>query len=88
MKTKAKTNVRFHIMDEDFISVGRIAKHWGCSIDKASHMLEKSRGEVGFLELGSHEDVRKHKRRYSIIKISPALLTKIEASMRAHRQSK
>jgi hypothetical protein len=64
-----------------YFSVSAIAERWQCSTDKAARMLENFRGEEGFLDLGSGEDVRKHKRRYSIIRIHPTLLQKIEAGL-------
>ena len=49
-----------------YFSVATIAARWQCSTDKVARMLARFRGETGFLDLGSGEDVRKHKRRYSI----------------------
>jgi hypothetical protein len=59
-----------------YFSVSAIASRWQCSTDKVSRMLEKFRGETGFLDLGSGEDVRKHKRKYAIVRIHPTLLAK------------
>jgi hypothetical protein len=68
--------------DEPFYwSVSRIAQRLDCSTDKATRLLEQYRGQEGFLDLGSPEDVRKHKRRYSIIRVHPTLLQKIEAAL-------
>jgi hypothetical protein len=53
--------------------------------DKAASILEQHRGEPGFMDLGSHADVRKHKRRYAEYRIDRTLLTKIETNLRKHR---
>jgi hypothetical protein len=90
MKTKTKTNERFHIPDPDadppvFSTVEIVAKRWNCGVDKAASILEQHRGEPGFMDLGSHADVRKHKRRYAEYRIDRTLLTKIETNLRKHR---
>jgi hypothetical protein len=88
MQRKMKTRERFHIPDSPaavFSSAETIAKRWGCSVDKVSRMLEQHRGEPGFMDIGARENVRTHKRRYAIYRIHPTLLTKIEASLKAHR---
>jgi hypothetical protein len=64
-----------------YYSTSAIAERWCCSPNKVISVLEGHRGEKGFMDLGAAEDVRKHKRRYSIIRIHPALLNVIEASM-------
>ncbi len=64
-----------------YLSADSIATRWSCSVDKVSRVLEGYRGESGFMDLGSREDVRKHKRRYSIYRIHPKLLTRIEANL-------
>ena len=64
-----------------YFSVSAIATRWQCSTDKVARMLERFRAETGFLDLGSGENVRKHKRRYSIIRIHPTLLQRIEAEL-------
>jgi hypothetical protein len=87
MKTKAKTNVRFHIPDDIlpvFSTAEVIAKRWDCSEDKVARVLEKYRGEIGFMDQGTHANVRTHKRRYAIYRIHRTLLTKIETNLRAH----
>jgi hypothetical protein len=88
VKTKSLTHTRAHIIDDrDYIPAPRIAKRWTCSTDTANRRLEKFRGVIGFMDLGSHEDVRGNKRKRSKIKIHPDLLVKIEASLRFHRVS-
>jgi hypothetical protein len=61
-----------------YFSPSAIATRWDCSVDKVAKMLEKFRGQAGFMDLGSPEDVRRRKRRYSIIRIHPDLLARIE----------
>jgi hypothetical protein len=58
-----------------------LAERWGCSTDKVNRVLEGYRGESGFMDLGNPEDVRAHKRRYSIIRIHPDLLKQIESDL-------
>jgi hypothetical protein len=58
-----------------------LAERWGCSTDKVNRVLEGYRGESGFMDLGNPEDVRAHKRRYSIIRIHPDLLEQIESDL-------
>lgn len=65
-----------------YMSVATIASHWACSADTASRRIEKYRGQSGFLDLGSAGDLRRHKRRYAIVRISRELLKKIENDMR------
>jgi len=62
-----------------FYSVARIAKRWGLSEDKVTRVVEKYRDHPGLKDWGSLENVRKRKRRYSIIRIHPTLLQQIEA---------
>ena len=64
-----------------FFSVAAVAERWGVSEDKAARVLEKFRGRTGFLDLGHGENVRKRKRRYSIIRIHPTLLREIEGGL-------
>jgi hypothetical protein len=64
-----------------FYSTSAIATRWNCSANKVISVLEGHRGEKGFMDLGSPENLRTHKRRYSIIRVHPALLAKIEAEM-------
>jgi hypothetical protein len=64
-----------------FFSVAAISQRWGVGLDKTARVLEPYRGRVGFLDLGSPENVRTHKRRYSIVKIHPTLLAQIEAEL-------
>jgi hypothetical protein len=61
-----------------YLSVNAIATKWDCSDDKAGRVLENYRGKTGFMDLGSPANVRKHKRRYAIIRIHPNLLKEIE----------
>jgi hypothetical protein len=61
-----------------YLSVDAVARRRSCSWDKASRELEKHRGQSGFMDLGSPEDVRRKKRKFAIIRIHPALLAKIE----------
>jgi hypothetical protein len=61
-----------------YFSPSAIATRWACSIDKVSRILEAYRGNTGFMDLGSPESVRARKRRYSIIRIHPDLLARIE----------
>lgn len=64
-----------------YFSTSAIAERWGCSPDKVTSVLEGHRGEKGFMDLGSPENLKTHKRRYSIVRIHPTLLNVIEASM-------
>jgi hypothetical protein len=61
-----------------YFSPSAIATRWDCSTDKVSRILEAYRGNTGFMDLGSPESVRARKRRYSIIRIHPDLLARIE----------
>jgi hypothetical protein len=85
VKAKIATHTRAHITDPLPATITELARQWRCSSNKARRMVESFRGQVGFMDKGVHEDVRKHKRKRSIITISPALQVKIEASFRAHR---
>jgi hypothetical protein len=87
IKTKIVTHTRAHITDPLPATMTELARQWRCSPNKARRLAEPFRGQLGFMETGTHEDVRKHRRKYSIVTISHALQTKIEASMRAHRTS-
>jgi hypothetical protein len=64
-----------------FYSVAQIAARWGTSDDTVRRVLEKYRGQTGFMELGWPEDIRKHKRKYSIPRIHSTLLLRIEADL-------
>jgi hypothetical protein len=64
-----------------YFSVSAIAERWQCSTDKAARMLENFRGEQGFLDLGSAGNLKKHTRKYSIIRVHPELLAKIENTL-------
>jgi hypothetical protein len=64
-----------------YFSVSAIAKRWNCSANKVISVLEEHRGEKGFMDLGSPENLRTHKRRYSIIRVHPALLNTIESNL-------
>lgn len=64
-----------------YLSPSVIATRWACSTDKVSRILEAYRGRPGFLDLGSPEDVRGRKRRYSIVRIHPDLLARIESDL-------
>ena len=66
-----------------YFSPSAIAARWDCSVDKVSRILESYRGKEGFMDLGSPEDVRGRKRRYSILRIHPDLLVRIEAERQA-----
>lgn len=68
-------------METTYYSPAAIAERWRCSVDKVSRVLEAYRGKDGFMDLGSPEDVRRRKRRYSIIRIHPNLLAQIEAGL-------
>jgi hypothetical protein len=67
--------------DVQFFSVSAIASRWAVSEDTVARRLEQFRGEQGFLDLGTPEDVKKHKRRYSVVRIHPTLLEKIEGQL-------
>jgi hypothetical protein len=60
-------------------SVEMLAERWAFSTDKTSRVLEGYRGQPGFSDFGSAENVRTHKRRFSIIRITSALLQRIES---------
>jgi hypothetical protein len=62
-----------------WLSVSKIALKWGCSTDKVFRAIEAYRNRRGFLDLGTPADLKKHTRRSSFIRISPELLTIIEA---------
>jgi hypothetical protein len=64
-----------------YFSVSAIAERWCCSANKVISILEGHRGEKGFMDLGSPENLKTHKRRYSILRIHPSLLQSIEAAM-------
>jgi hypothetical protein len=49
---------------------------WSCSEEKAARVF---RGRPGVLDLGSAEDYRKNKRRYSILRVPPSILAEVEA---------
>ena len=66
--------------DIQYFSPSQIAERWGVSLDKASRTLERYRGKLGFMDLGQPH--RNRKRKYAIIRISPALLEKIEGDLR------
>ena len=64
-----------------YFSTSAIAERWCCSANKVISILEGHRGEKGFMDLGSLENLKTHKRRYSIIRVHPTLLNSIEATM-------
>jgi hypothetical protein len=65
--------------EDGLYSVEMLAERWAFSTDKTSRILEKYRGERGFTDWGAPENVRTHKRRFSIIRITSALLQRIES---------
>jgi hypothetical protein len=71
----------FHIMDDqiEYLNVSQVAKRWGCGADKASCVLDKWRGKIGFMDIGW--SARRNRRRHAIIRVHPALLKEIEASL-------
>jgi hypothetical protein len=69
---------------DDFIqyyTVATLAERWAVCKDKVTRVLEKWRGKPGFLDLGSPENVRLHKRRHAMIRIHPSLLKEIEGGL-------
>lgn len=68
--------------DVSFLSVAAIATRWSLSTDKVSKILERYRGQQGFLDFGRPgRDLKKHLRKYSVIRVSPELLARIEAEL-------
>jgi hypothetical protein len=63
-----------------FFTMKQIATRWSCSEEKAARVF---RGRPGVLDLGSAEDYRKHKRRYSILRVPPYVLEQVEAEFTA-----
>jgi hypothetical protein len=63
-----------------YFFVSTIAERWAVSDKKAARILEQFRGQSGFLDLGAPD--RLHRRKYSILRISPALLIQIENQRR------
>jgi hypothetical protein len=65
-----------------FFSVDAVAQRWSLSTDKTARLLEKYRGADGFHDFGRPDrDIKRHVRKYSIIRVSPELLAKIEAEL-------
>jgi hypothetical protein len=62
--------------DIQFFTMKQIAMRWSCSEEKAARVF---RGRPGVLDLGSAEDYRKNKRRYSILRVPPSILAEVEA---------
>jgi hypothetical protein len=65
----------------EYLSVSKIAERWGISTDKVARTVEPYRGKEGFMDLGSAGNVRKHVRKYAIIRIHPTLLKEIEGDL-------
>ena len=65
---------------DTLLSVQAVAMRWRLSVDKTSKILARHRGQPGFFDFGRPQD--DHRRHYSVIRIAPALLEKIEAGMR------
>jgi hypothetical protein len=64
-----------------YYSVAAIAERWALSTDKVSRVLEAYRDDPGYKDFGSPGDTRRHTRKYSIVRIHPTLLAKIEAAL-------
>jgi hypothetical protein len=79
-KPKPKSVSFPHLQPEPiFYTVKKIAARWDVSTDTVSRRLERYRGEPGFKDWGTPADLKRHKRRYRILRIHADLLQKIEA---------
>jgi hypothetical protein len=61
-----------------FFTMKQIAIRWSCSEEKAARVF---RGRPDVLDLGSAEDYRKNKRRYSILRVPPNVLALVESEL-------
>ena len=64
-----------------YFSTPAIAERWACSQNKVISVLEGHRGEKGFMDLGSPENLKDHKRTVQHYSDSSDAAQLIEASM-------
>ena len=66
---------------DSWLTVSMVARKWKMSPESASAILQRYRGRQGFLDAGSHGDLKRHTRARAIIRVSPALLKVIEGDL-------